>query len=51
MKPTATTAETSPKNKTMKTTKKELAVWDALVIADENRYKKELERKKLARKT
>lgn len=33
-----------------KSKKKELAVWDALVLADANRFKKEVEIKKQARK-
>ena len=40
---TAPTAETSPRN-ALKQAKKELAVWDALVLADQNRFKKEAER-------
>jgi hypothetical protein len=46
---TAPTAETSPRH-AVKQAKKELAVWDALVLADQNRFKKELEREKQARK-
>lgn len=47
----APSVNASPQNgMRTKSKKKELAVWDALVLADENRFKKEVETQKQARK-
>ena len=43
----APSVNASPQNgMRTKSKKKELAVWDALVLADENRFKKEVETQK-----
>ena len=42
--------EISSENRPMKLMKKELAVWDALILADQNRFKKEEELEKQVRK-